>query len=570
MPFDAKTRSFSKRLFDRVGNPLEWSYVDKTLVLIGLALSLNLFFVLFLVFAHYLPNFYPAFFDRSLFTTGLRVQFLFLVLYTLLLITGLLIRRQYPESRWFAYAFAITFSAHDAWLIAVIGHSTNPATFLVLFLGVFIGLLFFDFKFSLCVIFSWVFILGFQIVGEHLGLIPYAPALVDSPFKHGRIDLWWMYCSFSVCFLLTASMLGIFAYVIFRWRKREAQVTELSELLKKMFGRYLSTEVMNSLMANPSALELGGERRRVTIMMTDLRGFTALSERLEPEQVVQLLNSYFEVMVEEVLKYNGTINEIIGDALLVIFGAPQEMPDRAQQAIACAVAMQNAMSRVNEENLTNGLPELEMGIGLNEADVIVGNIGSSKRSKYAVVGSGVNMTSRIESYTVGGQILISDSVRKEAGDILRIDEQREVIPKGSEAPIKIYEVGGIGAPYNLALEEKISSLVALERQVPLRFIALDGRDAGKEQRKGFFSHLSKKGAEIEVDRPLEPLTNIKMNLGDVSEELASKDFYGKVMECIGRPGHRYTVRFTSTPPEVAAYFQALRQYGAKGMYALEK
>jgi class 3 adenylate cyclase len=153
-----------------------------------------------------------------------------------------------------------------------------------------------------------------------------------------------------------------------------------SELIKKMFGRYLSTEVMNSLLEDPSALELGGEKRKVTIMMTDLRGFTALSERLKPEQVVQMLNSYFEVMVEIILQSNGTINEIIGDALLVIFGAPQEMPDRAQRAIACAIEMQNSMAKVNKKNRVQGLPELEMGIGLNETDVIVGNIGSSKRS----------------------------------------------------------------------------------------------------------------------------------------------------------------------------------------------
>ncbi len=186
------------------------------------------------------------------------------------------------------------------------------------------------------------------------------------------------------------------------------KLAEMTVLLKKMFGRYLSTEVMNSIIENPSALELGGERRRVTIMMTDLRGFTSLAERLEPEQVVEMLNVYFEIMVEVVLKYNGTINEIIGDALLVIFGAPQDMPDRTQKAVACAIEMQNAMAQVNEENRVQGLPELEMGIGINETEVIVGNIGSSKRSKYSVVGSGVNMTSRIESYSVGGQILISE------------------------------------------------------------------------------------------------------------------------------------------------------------------
>jgi class 3 adenylate cyclase len=344
---------------------------------------------------------------------------------------------------------------------------------------------------------------------------------------------------------------------------RELEVR--NRFIRATFGRYLSDDIANSILESPDGVALGGEKRKVVLLMSDLRGFTALTERLEPEQVVQTLNIYFEAMVDVVLKYNGTINEIIGDALLVIFGAPQQMPDRAKRAIACAVEMQNAMARVNEENRLQGLPEIEMGIGLNEDEVIVGNIGSSKRSKYGVVGSGVNMTSRIESYTVGGQILISDSVRKKAGDILRIDEQREVIPKGSEAPLKIYEVGGIGAPYNLALEEKNPALVALGRKVPLLYTALDGKDAGKDQLEGLVSRLSRQGAEIDLKEPLELLTNIKMNLGDVPEELASKDFYGKVIECVRKDAYRYIVRFTSVSPEVAAYFQALWQYGAKGM-----
>jgi len=336
-----------------------------------------------------------------------------------------------------------------------------------------------------------------------------------------------------------------------------------SELIKKMFGRYLSTEVMNSLLEDPAALELGGEKRMVTIMMTDLRGFTALSERLKPEQVVQMLNSYFEVMVDVVLQYNGTINEIIGDALLVIFGAPQEMPDRAQRAIACAIEMQNAMAKVNEGNRAQGLPELEMGIGLNETEVIVGNIGSSKRSKYAVVGSGVNMTSRIESYTVGGQILISESVRQEAGEILRIDAQRDVLPKGTETPLRIYEVGGIAGHYNLALESKDPALVTLARQIPLRYTVLEGKDVGKKELEGSVIRLSKNCAEITLGGPISVLTNLKMNLVDVDEKLSARDFYGKVMERSGEEGPSQLIRLTSVPPEVDAYFQALLQYVAE-------
>jgi adenylate cyclase len=341
------------------------------------------------------------------------------------------------------------------------------------------------------------------------------------------------------------------------------KLAEMSAILKKMFGRYLSTEVMNSLIENPSALELGGERRSVTIMMTDLRGFTALSERLEPEQVVQMLNVYFEVMVEVVLKYNGTINEIIGDALLIIFGAPQEMPDRAQRAVACAIEMQNAMAEVNGQSRSQGLPELEMGIGLNETEVIVGNIGSTKRSKYAVVGSGVNMTSRIESYTVGGQILISESVRQEAGDILRIDAQRDVRTKGSETPLRIYEVGGVAGRFNLALEENEPPLVTLVRQIPLRYIELKGKDIGKKGLEGFIVRLSRNCAEITLGASVEKMTNLKMNLGDVDEILSAKDFYGKVIGCSGENMSNHVVHFTSIPPEIDAYFQSHRQHAVK-------
>jgi adenylate cyclase len=342
--------------------------------------------------------------------------------------------------------------------------------------------------------------------------------------------------------------------------KTSEDLEKSSELIQKMFGRYLSTEVMHSLLDDPSALELGGERRKVTIMMTDLRGFTALSERFNPEQVVQLLNTYFEIMVDVVLQYQGTINEIIGDSLLVIFGAPKEMPDRAKRAIACAIEMQNAMARVNEQNRGEGLPELEMGIGLNETEVIVGNIGSSKRSKYAVVGSGVNMTSRIESYTVGGQILISESVRQDVGEILRIDAQWDVFPKGAEKQLRLYDVGGIAGCYNLALTSKEQLLITLARQIPIRYTVLEGKDVGVKEQEGSFVRLSKNCAEITLNYPLSVHTNLKMNLEYVSEKLSVRDFYGKIIKRLEENGYSSVIRFTSIPPEVDAYFQAHLQH----------
>jgi class 3 adenylate cyclase len=343
-------------------------------------------------------------------------------------------------------------------------------------------------------------------------------------------------------------------------RLAEKEAKELSDFLKKMFGRYLSPEVMESLLENPAALELGGERRKVTIMITDLRGFTALAERLEPEEVVSMLNSYFEIMLEVTQHYQGAINEIIGDSILVVFGAPQEMPDRAQRAIACAIAMQNAMAEVNEKNRGQGLPSLEMGIGLHDTEVIVGNIGSSKRFKYTVMGSGVNLTSRIESYTTGGQILISESVRSQAGEVLRIDGQREVSLKGSEVPIRIYEIGGISGQYNLFLSEEEDNLVRLSQVIPLKCSFLEEKHIGGHGFECSIVRLSRKAAEISFDRPITLYTNIKMNLREVYEELAVKDFYGKVFNQNGKDENHYLIRFTSLPPEVTAYFLAHKKY----------
>jgi adenylate cyclase len=204
-----------------------------------------------------------------------------------------------------------------------------------------------------------------------------------------------------------------------------------------------------------------------------------------------------------------------------------------------------------------------MGIGLNETEVIVGNIGSSKRSKYTVVGSGVNMTSRIESYSVGGQVLISESVRHEAGDILRIDAQREVLPKGAETPLKIYQVGGISGSYNLVLEGEDHAIATLLRQIPLTYTVLEGKTVVKKEHDGFVVRLSKKSAEIVLEKPVKILTNLKMNLKDVDESLMIKNFYGKVTENLGQKEPGYVVRFTSVPSEVDAYFQSHRQHAAK-------
>src|SRR5579883_3433245 len=176
--------------------------------------------------------------------------------------------------------------------------------------------------------------------------------------------------------------------------------------MRRTFGRYLTDEVVASLLETPGGLTLGGERRKVTILISDLRGFSAISERLPPEQVVTILNLYLGTMSDTITRYSGTINEFIGDGIFVMFGAPIYREDDSERAVACAIAMQSAMVEVNRQNQQLGLPALEMGIGIHTGEVVDGNIGSQRRAKYTVIGNHVNLAARIESYTVGGQILI--------------------------------------------------------------------------------------------------------------------------------------------------------------------
>src|SRR4029077_3744957 len=140
---------------------------------------------------------------------------------------------------------------------------------------------------------------------------------------------------------------------------------------RRAFGRYVSEEVAASILKSPEGLEMGGEEREVSLLMSDLRGFTALAAQLKPHEVIEFLNLYLEAMVDVISRYEGTINEIIGDAILVIFGAPMANEEHAAKAVACGLAMQLAMTEVNQRLTARGGSELEMGIGIHPGRVIV-------------------------------------------------------------------------------------------------------------------------------------------------------------------------------------------------------
>ena len=248
------------------------------------------------------------------------------------------------------------------------------------------------------------------------------------------------------------------------------QLERRNQFIRETFGRYTSDDIVGVLLDMPEGLKLGGEKRQVTLLMSDLRGFTALAERLEATQVVALLNHYLSAMVELIHRTGGTIDEIIGDAIFVLFGAPMVMPDAAQRAVCCALEMQKAMRGVNEYNFQMGWPEIEMGIGIHTGEVVVGNIGSTKRSKYGVVGRTVNLTARIESFTVGGQVLVSPTLINAAGRGLILGDEVKVHAKGMREALRCRELLGHEDHPELLLQEEEPIFTTLADPLPFSYI----------------------------------------------------------------------------------------------------
>jgi adenylate cyclase len=229
-----------------------------------------------------------------------------------------------------------------------------------------------------------------------------------------------------------------------RWHDREEQYREQLErnekFIRATFGRYVSDEVVANLLEAPEGLKLGGDLREATILMSDIRQFSTICERLPPNDVMKMLNHYLGVMSEIIMGHQGTIDEFIGDAILAIFGAPVSRDDDAIRAVRCAQDMQLAMHDINRDNRNAGLPEISMGIGVNTGAVIAGNIGSERRSKYGVVGHHVNLTARIESRTAGGEILVSASTLEKLDDSFEVGVRQEVQVKGINETVSIYEL----------------------------------------------------------------------------------------------------------------------------------
>jgi adenylate cyclase len=327
-----------------------------------------------------------------------------------------------------------------------------------------------------------------------------------------------------------------------------------NQFIRETFGRYTSDDIVGVLLDLPEGLKLGGEKREVTLLMSDLRGFTALAERLEATEVVSLLNHYLSAMVEVIQQGGGTIDEIIGDAIFVLFGAPLVMPDAAQRAVRCALEMQKAMVEVNEYNLKQGWPEIEMGIALHTGEVVVGNIGSTKRSKYGVVGRTVNLTARIESFSVGGQVLVSPTLIHAARRGLVLGDEIKVHAKGMQEPLICRELLGHEDHPELFLGQDETIFTPLADPLSCRYVVLTDKHLDEQMQPATLIGISQRRAAIEVAGQLPQYANLMLQLEVGSNR---EDLYAKVVRSLDESSNRYVIHFTSIPSGMRAWLDRL-------------
>lgn len=217
--------------------------------------------------------------------------------------------------------------------------------------------------------------------------------------------------------------------------------------IRKAFGHYVSKNIMEEILKDPSKLKLGGQRKILTVLFSDIRGFTTYSEKHEPEEVTAILNEYLNEMTEVVFKHNGTLDKYVGDEIMAIFGAPsaQEQTDHAQRAVLTALEMMEKLKQLQEKWLKEGKEPFDIGIGINTGPMLVGNMGSTERMDYTVIGDSVNLGARIEALTrqYNNHIIIGEATYDYVKDLVEVKKLDEVKVKGKEKPALIYEVLGL-------------------------------------------------------------------------------------------------------------------------------
>lgn len=271
-------------------------------------------------------------------------------------------------------------------------------------------------------------------------------------------------------------------------------------------------------------------RREVTILLADLRGFTAITATLPAGTVIAILNRCLGRMSEIVSRHRGIIDKFMGDSIMVLFGAPVRHEDDVKRALACAIEMQLAMDELNNQGRQDGVPELFMGIGINTGSVMAGKFGSSFHSGYTVIGDEVNLTSRIESFSLRGQVLISENTFDHCRDFVTVGEAMEVFVKGKTQPVRLHELYAIPSLNLEAPRKEIRRSKRLEVRLPCSFSLVQNKIVMPKSISATIHDIGYYGMLLEIDYPLKELDDIKLEFDLPLIDFKASDIYAKVVK----------------------------------------
>jgi adenylate cyclase len=272
------------------------------------------------------------------------------------------------------------------------------------------------------------------------------------------------------------------------------------------------------------------QQKQITILISDLRGFTSIAERYPASSLIEILNLYYSRMCEIIVRYEGMIDKFMGDSIMALFGMTEARKDDLERALACAVEMQQAMLEFNLRNVQRGYPRLFMGIGINTGNVVAGKLGSELYNEYTVIGDAVNTACRIEAFSLRGQILMSEQSLELARDYVECGQANKVQIKGKKQPIKFYELLGTRRPRLLEVprvEARKSPRIKVD--FPLRFNLLQQNRVRPESYEGTAVDLSYHGLQAYLPIQLEALSDLRIELSTSLMKNQSSHIYAKIL-----------------------------------------
>lgn len=437
--------SLLSRLLARVGNPMNWNVAERVLLVCCVMVPLTIWYLLMFRYLLTHPAVAP-YVNREVLAIVIRIQIFVVSAWVTLSVAALILRRHAPHSRWLVHALAISFVG----TICYFGYSIGPFSSMFLAVGslagVAVGLMLFDERIILRWILVGVPVIGGMILLEQTGRIPYAPLLLRAPFENGHLEGSWILTIDAVGFSVLPIVAAFFYYLITSWHARENQLAKTMEQLARANGiitRYVPTQVAEGILADNFNPALKYERSKITVVFSDVRNFTEIADKLEPEEMSRVLNEYLSEMAQIAERHGGTLDQFLGDGVLIYFGAPVATNDKdhAMRAIRMGLEMQARVRELSTKWQNEILEDpFEIRIGVTTGHASVGNFGTAGRMAYMAVGRPVNLAARLQTHCEPGNILMSHPTWLLVRDTFPCADKGEIQVKGTHFPVKVYEV----------------------------------------------------------------------------------------------------------------------------------